>query len=66
MNIVSVYAPTLCSTPEEKDRFYQALDEMISRIPNTEGFYLLGNFNARVGADHMDGPPALEALEGVT
>ena len=59
VNIVSVYAPTLCSTPEDKDQFYQALDETISRIPSTEGLYLLGDFNARVGADHMAWPACI-------
>ena len=56
VNIVSVYIPTLCSTPEDKDQFYRALDETISRIPSTEGLYLLGDFNARVGADHISWP----------
>lgn len=49
-NIISVYAPTLCSTSEEKDQFYETLDETISRIPSTEGLYLLGDFNARASA----------------
>ncbi|RXN14059.1 craniofacial development 2-like protein [Labeo rohita] len=52
VNILSAYAPTLCSTAEEKDKFYQTLEEAISRIPSTDGLYLLGDFNARVGADH--------------
>ncbi|KAL1250669.1 hypothetical protein QQF64_018465 [Cirrhinus molitorella] len=59
VNILSVYAPTLSSTAEEKDQFYQALDEAISRIPSTDGLYLLGDFNARVGADHEAWPTCL-------
>lgn len=58
-NIISVYAPTLCSPPEEKDAFYEVLDEMISGIPNSEAIYLLGDFNARVGADHGAWPSCL-------
>lgn len=57
--IISVYAPTLCSTSEEKDQFYEALDETISRIPCTEGLYLLSDFNARVGADNESWPTCL-------
>ena len=52
VNPTSVYAPTLCSTPESKDQFYEELDAAISRIPKTEQIYLLGDFNAIVGADH--------------
>ena len=59
INILSVYAPTLCATQEDKDQFYQALDEAISRIPSTEGLYLLGDFNARVGADYNTWPSCL-------
>ncbi|XP_047483313.1 craniofacial development protein 2-like [Penaeus chinensis] len=50
--IISVYAPTLYSTPEDKDQFYGALDDIISQTPSTDMLYLLGDFNARVGADH--------------
>ncbi|XP_047489149.1 uncharacterized protein LOC125039353 [Penaeus chinensis] len=50
--IISVYAPTLYSTPEDKDQFYGALDDIISQTPSTDMLYILGDFNARVGADH--------------
>ena len=52
INITSVYAPTLCSTAESKDQFYEELDVAISNIPKTEQLYILGDVNARVGADH--------------
>ena len=59
--IVSVYAPTLCAAPEDKDQFFEALDEAISRIPSTDALYLLGDFNARVGADREAWPSCLGA-----
>ena len=59
VNLLSIYAPTLCSTSEAKDQFYEALDEAISRVPSTEGLLLLGDFNARVGADHDTWPSCL-------
>ena len=59
VSILCVYAPTLHSPEEEKDQFYQALDEAISRIPCTDGLYLLGDFNARVGADYDAWPTCL-------
>jgi len=58
-NIFSVYAPTLYSNPEEKDQFYEALDQAISNIPSAEGLYLLGDFNARVGANYEAWPTCL-------
>ena len=45
-NIMSVYAPTLCSTAESKDQFYEELDVAISNIPKTEQLYILGDVNA--------------------
>ena len=47
-NIMSVYAPTLCSTADSKDQFYEELDVAIGNIPKTEQLYILGDFNARV------------------
>ena len=37
--ILSVYAPTLSAAPEDKDQFYQALEEAISKIPRTDVLY---------------------------
>ena len=49
----------LTSTLEEKDILYVALDEAISKVPRTEGLYLLGDFNARVGAENQAWPSCL-------
>ena len=51
INILSAYAPTLTPTPEAKDQFYEALEHALSCILKSECIYLLGDFNARVGAD---------------
>ncbi|KAK3796183.1 hypothetical protein RRG08_058203, partial [Elysia crispata] len=61
-DILSAYAPTLCSTAEEKDHFYQALEKVIHRVPNTERLYLLGDFNGRLGADHQAWPIYLRSF----
>ena len=37
VNTISAYAPTLTSTPEAKDQFYEALQETLSGIPNSKG-----------------------------
>ncbi|XP_068703763.1 craniofacial development protein 2-like [Montipora foliosa] len=59
VNIISAYAPTLTSIPEAKDQFYEALQETLSGIPSSEGIYLLGDFNARVGTDWQAWPTCL-------
>ena len=52
VSIMSVYAPTLCSTPEIKDQLYEDLDAIIDMVPDSEPLFLLGDFKARLGGDH--------------
>ena len=61
-NLLSVNAPTLCSSPVSKDKFYEKLDMAISTIPKNEHLFLLGDFNARVGVDHKSWPDCLGHL----
>ena len=63
ISLISAYAPTLASTPEAKDECYSNLNVVIKNIPNNEQLVLLGDFNARVGADRAPGPPSLFLLE---
>ena len=56
---MSAYAPTLCATAYSKDQFYEELDVAIGNIPKIEQLYILGDFNARVGADHDAWPTCL-------
>ena len=51
VNLVCAYAPTLCSTVDEKDQFYDALDSTIRSVPSKEALFIMRDFNARVGAD---------------
>ena len=51
--IFSIYAPTLMAENEDKDRFYEHLDLELNRVPSTDKLLLLGDFNARVGTDHV-------------
>ena len=49
--LVSCYAPTLCSSDQEKDNFYNQLRNVISGVRHKDKIILLGDFNARVGSD---------------
>lgn len=55
VNIISAYAPTLCSSAEAKDNFYEELENAI-KSTDSEQLYLLGDFNARIGSDHASWP----------
>ncbi|KAL1250638.1 hypothetical protein QQF64_018434 [Cirrhinus molitorella] len=59
LTFVNVYAPTLNATLETKDRFYENLTSVINSIPDNEQLILLGDFNARVGADNDSWPSCL-------
>ena len=49
--LISAYAPTLTLKPETRDEFYANLNDVIKNI-HISNHLLLGDFNARVSADH--------------
>lgn len=49
--IISAYAPTLTSSDEMKEVFYEELSTLVKDVPPSDKLFLLGDFNARVGAD---------------
>uniref|UniRef100_A0A2C9LCX7 Endonuclease/exonuclease/phosphatase domain-containing protein n=1 Tax=Biomphalaria glabrata TaxID=6526 RepID=A0A2C9LCX7_BIOGL len=52
VTLIYAYAPTLSSTPEAKDMFYDNLSSALSEIPTTEQVIILGDLNALVGSDN--------------
>ena len=53
ITLISAYAPTLQSPQQEKEHFYETLNETIKSIPSSHKLLLMGDFNARVGVDHL-------------
>ena len=53
LNIICAYAPTLAKSDEIKDSFYNALSDAIDEVPASHKLLLTGDFNARVGTDHI-------------
>ena len=53
VSIIMFYAPT--NTSEEKDNsFYAQLQSVLDKLPNRDMLILLGDMNAKVGADNTD------------
>jgi len=52
MTIICAYAPTLTSAETVKDSFHQALHSILPSTPRSDKQFLMGDFNASVGADH--------------
>ncbi|XP_069156691.1 craniofacial development protein 2-like [Procambarus clarkii] len=48
VSLINAYAPTLTSSTEAKDKFYEDLGLALREIPQQEPVFLLGDFNARV------------------
>ena len=59
VSLISAYAPTLASTAEATDKFYDDISAAIRRIPDRELLFIAGDFNARVGVDHNSWPTCL-------
>ena len=43
---MSVYAPTLTSSADVKDKFYDDLSSAIGNVPDIHSLFILGDFNA--------------------
>ena len=52
LSIISAYAPTLASSDETKEEFYNKLSESIKSVPSCHKLLVMGDFNARVGTDY--------------
>ena len=50
---LSCYGPTLVNSEEDKDDFYDCLDEEIRRVDSGDKLFILGDLNARVGSDRL-------------
>ena len=51
VTVISAYAPTLTSSDEVKETFYEELNALVKATPPGDKLLLLGDFNARVGSD---------------
>ncbi len=52
MTIIACYAPTKEAEEDEKDEFYEQLEEEILTTPRHDVLMVIGDLNARVGEDN--------------
>ena len=55
LHVISCYAPTFAASREEKDQFYNDLQQALDEIPPNYMYVMLGDFNARVGSRSEEG-----------
>lgn len=51
LSIINVHAPIEDAKEEIKDKFYEELDELYEKIPNSDIKIIIGDFNAKVGQE---------------
>ncbi|GFO43306.1 craniofacial development protein 2-like protein [Plakobranchus ocellatus] len=54
LNIIQVYAPTANSNDEDLDKFYNELDTAKTQCKSQDPLIIMGDFNAKVGAEKVD------------
>ncbi|XP_046389318.1 craniofacial development protein 2-like [Ischnura elegans] len=56
ISLVSFYAPTEDAEDEEKDSFYELLEEQVDKLPSYDMKIVLGDANAKVGREDIFQP----------
>lgn len=52
LSIISAYAPTETAEQEEKERFYEKLENLVMQIPKYDTIITAGDFNAQIGKEN--------------
>jgi hypothetical protein len=59
LTIIQCYAPTNDATDEDKDDWYQQLQQVVSRVPQHDMLLVIGDMNAKVGDDNTSNERAM-------
>ena len=60
LTVTSIYTPTECAPPDDKNEFYNNLEDHLEQVKTHNIHLVLGDFNARVGRDnHLPHPKVI-------
>ena len=55
ITVIQVYAPTSNIEEGEVERFYEDLQDLLELTPQTDVFFIIGDWNAKVGSQETPG-----------
>ena len=55
ITVIQVYAPTSNAEETEVDWFYEDLQDLLELTPNKDVFFIIGDWNAKVGSQETPG-----------
>ena len=55
ITVIQVYAPTSSAEEAEVERFYEDLQDLLELTPKKDVFFIIGDWNAKVGSQETPG-----------
>ena len=55
ITVIQVYAPTSNAEEAEVEQFYEDLQDLLELIPKKDVFFIIGDWNAKVGSQETPG-----------
>ena len=63
ITVIQIYAPTSNTEEAEIERFYENLQDLLELTPKTYVFFIIGDWNAKVGSQEIPGVTGKFGLE---
>lgn len=54
-HFISIYAPDITRSREEREQFFDQLQETLRMLPNNDKIFIMGDFNSRIGNQVIPG-----------
>ena len=55
ITVIQVYTPTINAEEAEVERFYEDLQDLLEITPKKDVFFIIGDWNAKVGSQETSG-----------